>query len=129
MKSDQRVQQVERDINRLPIAKAPGFASELVEPLPVNELGDQVPLPRGGLVSPEHLDHVRVTDLPQGTEFAADRVIAGGVVEQLEGSFLTLHLIADPVDLGETALVDFLQNLETVVDDVADIVVGSLGRR
>src|SRR6266496_3309488 len=127
MNSDQRVQQVERDIHRLPVAKAPGFGSELIEPLPVNELGDQVPLPGAGLASPEHLDHVRVADLPQSAEFAADCIITGGIVKQLEGSFLGLELVADPVDLGETALVDYLQNLEAVVDDVADTVVGSLG--
>src|ERR1700744_2977319 len=121
MKSDHRIQQVERDSHRLPVTKTPGFGKELIEPLPVNELGDQVPLSGAGPASPEHLDHVRVPDLPQGTEFAADRVIPGGGVEQLEGSFLGLHLVADPVDLGETALVDYLQNLEAVVDDVADI--------
>jgi hypothetical protein len=70
---------------------------------------------------------VRVADLPQGAEFAEDRVVTGGIVEQLESSFLTFHLVADPVDLGETAFVDFLQNLEAVVDEVADIVVCSLG--
>jgi hypothetical protein len=36
----------------------------------MNELGDEVPLPGADLASPEHLDHVRVADLPQGAESA-----------------------------------------------------------
>ena len=76
-----------------------------------------------GLAGPEDLDHIGVTDLPQRPELAANRLVAGRVVEQLESSLLTLDVVADPVDLGETAMVDDLQDLEAVVDDVAGSVV------
>ena len=127
MKGDQRVQQVERDIDGLTVAKAPALADERIEPLPVNELGDQVPLRGVGFAGPEDLYHVRVTDLPQRPELAANRLVAGRVAEQLESSLLTLDVVADPVDLGETALVNDLQDLEAVVDDVADSVLSGQG--
>src|ERR1700722_15476806 len=109
MKSDERLQQVECDIHHLPVGKEPGLADELIEPLPVNELGDQVPFSGAGFAGPEGLHHMRMTDLSQRPELAADRVIAGCVAEQLESPLLTLDLVADPVDLGETTLVNDLK--------------------
>ena len=127
MKSDERLQQVECDIHRLPVGKEPGLADELIEPFTVNELGNEVPFSSTGFAGPEDLHHMRMTDLSQRPELAADCVIAGCVVEQLESSLLALELVADPVDLGETALVNDLKDLEAVVDDVADSVVSGRG--
>ena len=53
-------------------------------------------------------------------------VVAGGVVEQLEGSLLALDVVAHPVDLREAALAEHLEDLEPPVDDVADGVVRRL---
>lgn len=95
MKGDQRVQQVECDIDGLTVAKAPALADERIEPLPVNELGDQVPLRGVCFAGPENLYDIGVTDLSQRPELAADRLIPGRVVEQLESSLLTLEIVAD----------------------------------
>lgn len=68
-----------------------------------------------------------MTDLSQRPELAADRVVAGCVVEQFESPLLALEVVADPVDLGEATLVDDLKDLEAVVDDVAGSVVSGRG--
>src|SRR5262249_3709974 len=105
MKCDESLQQVECYIHRLPVAKALGLADELVQPLAVDELSDQVPLAGAGLAGPEDLHHMRMTNLSQRPELTADRVIAGRVVEQLQSPLLALNVVADPVDLSETTLV------------------------
>src|SRR6185312_11751950 len=45
-----------------------------------------------------------------------------------ERSFLTLDVIAHAVDLREAALPDYVHDLEAALEDVADGVVGGLGR-
>ena len=65
-------------------------------------------------------------DLPQGADLAAHRLVPGGAVEELERSLLTLDVIAHAVDLREAALPDQVQDLEAVLDDVADRVVRGL---
>jgi hypothetical protein len=66
-------------------------------------------------------------DLPQGADLAAHRLIPGGAVEELERSFLTLDVIVHAIDLRKAALPEFVQNLESALEDVADSVVSSLG--
>ena len=66
-------------------------------------------------------------DLPQGADLAAYRLIAPGAVEELERSLLTFDIVADPVDLRKPALPEYPQDLEAVIDDVADGVVSGLG--
>src|SRR5580658_582346 len=126
MKSDERVQHIECDIYRLPVAKAPVSADELLERLPVNELGDEIPVAGIGLARPEDLHHVGMMDLPQGADLAAHRLIPGGAVEELERSLLTLDVIAYAIDLRKAALPEYLENLEAALEDVADGVVGRL---
>src|SRR5580692_9626447 len=127
MKSSERVQQIECDIHCLPIAKAPLPPDKLIERLPVDELGDEIPAADRGPASPVDLHHVGVIDLPQGTDLPAHRLIPGGAVEDLERPLLILDLIVDAVNLRKAALPYDAQNLETALEDVADSVVGSLG--
>ena len=65
-------------------------------------------------------------DLAQGADLAAHRLVPGGAVEELERSLLALDVIAHAVDLREAALPDDVQDLEAVLDDVADRVVRGL---
>src|SRR5215470_3496441 len=127
MKSDEGVEQIECDIYCLPVAQAPLSGDEFIEWLPVNELGDEIPLADVGLVGPEDPHHVGMMDLAQGADLTAHRLIPGGAVEELERSFLLLDVIAHPVDLRKAALPDYVQDLEAVLDDVADGVAGSPG--
>src|SRR5215470_2023803 len=99
MKGDQRVQQIERDIYRLPVAKAPGSGDELVERLPIDELGDEIPVAGFGPAGPEDLHDVGMMDLAQGADLAADRRRPRGALEQLERSLLSLDVIVDAIDL------------------------------
>ena len=73
------------------------------------------------------LDDVGVVDLAQRADLPAYGVVAGGVVEELEGALLALDVVAHPVDLREAALAEDVEDLEPPVDDVADRVVGGLG--
>src|SRR5215469_18706195 len=84
MKGDERVEQIECHVYRLPVAKVPPPGDELFQRLPVNELGDEIPVTRVALAGPEDLYHVGMTDLPQGADLAAHRLIPGGVVEKLK---------------------------------------------
>ena len=68
-----------------------------------------------------------MTDLPQGADLAAHRRIAGGVVEELERPLVILDLVAHAIDLREPALPEDVQDLEAVIDDIADDVVSGLG--
>src|SRR5262249_23934577 len=124
MESDERVQQVEGDIDGLPVGKELGLADELIEPLPVNELRDQVPFSCPGFAGPERLHHMRMMDLSQRPELPANCIVTRCVVEQFKSSLLTLHVVTDAVDLGGSAVIDYLQDFEAVVDDSADSVVG-----
>ena len=71
--------------------------------------------------------HVGMMDLPQGADLAAHRLIAGGAVEELERSLLTLDVIAHAKDLRKAALPEYVQNLEAALKDIADSVVSGLG--
>ena len=126
MKSDQRVEQVESDIDRLPVAEDPAAADELTQWLTLDELGDEVPVAGAGPARPVDLHHVRMTDLAQSADLAAHRRIAGRVVEELERPLLLLDLVAYPVDLRKPASPEDVQDLEAVVDDIADSVVSGL---
>ena len=126
VKGDERVQQVERDVDGLAVAQALLAGGELVERFPVDELGDEVPVAGVGLAGPEDLHHVGVLDLPQGADLAAHGLVPGGVVEELDRALLVLDVVADAVDLREAASPDDLEDLEAAVDDVADRVVGGL---
>src|ERR1044072_2308696 len=103
MESHERVEQIEGEIDRFPVAKVPVSGDKLVERLPVDELGDEIPAAGAGLAGPEDLHHVGVMYLPQGADLTADRLVAGGGFEELERSFLTLDVIAHAVDLREAA--------------------------
>src|SRR5271165_1488028 len=59
-------------------------------------------------------------DLPQGADLAAHRLIAGGAVEELERSLLTLDVVAHAIDLRKAALPEYVQYLEAALKDVAD---------
>src|SRR5580704_18887264 len=111
MKCDERVEQVEGDVDCFPVAEVPGPADELAERLPVDELGDQIPLAGLGLAGPEHLHHVGMMDLAQGADLAAHRLVPGGAGEELERSLLALDVIPDAVDLREAALPHDTQDL------------------
>src|SRR5512146_329410 len=124
MEGGECLEQVERDVHRLPVAKIPLSSRELLQRLAVNELGDEIPLARARLAGPEDLHHVAVPDLPQRADLAAHRLMPGGGGEQLECSLLALDLVTDLVDLRESALPEQSQDLETVVDDVTRNVVG-----
>src|SRR3984893_6014865 len=128
MKSDERVEQVQGDIYCFPVAKMPVSGDELIERLPVDELGDEIPVAGAGLACPEDLHHVGMTDLPQGADLAATPPAPGGAVEELERPFLSLDVVAPPVDLREAAPPEQAQDLEAALEDVADRVVGSPGR-
>ena len=104
VESDKRVEQVERDIYGLPVAKAPVPGDELIERLPVDELGDEIPVAGVALTGPVDLDHVGMIDFSQGADLAAHRLVPGGAVEELERSLLALDVIADAIDLGKAAL-------------------------
>src|SRR3984885_4168332 len=127
MKGDERLEQVEGDIDGFPVAKVPVSGDELAEWLPVDELGDEIPVARAGLAGPEDLHHVGMMDLAQGADLAAHRFISGGAVEELERPLLALDLIAHAVDLREAALTDCGQNLEAALEDGTDSVGSSLG--
>src|SRR6266566_7940989 len=99
MKSDERVEQIECDIYCLPVAQAPLSGDKLIERLPVNELGDEIPVAGAGPAGPEDLYHVGMMDLPQGADLPAHRLIPGGALEQLERSLLTLDVIVHAIDL------------------------------
>ena len=73
-----------------------------------------------GAVGPDHLDDVRVVDLAECADLPAHGVVAGGVVEQLEGPLFALDDVDDPVDLREAAAAEDLLDLEPTVDRVAD---------
>ena len=77
VEGDERVEQVERDVYRLPVAKASLPVDELVERLAVDELGDEIPVAGVGLAGPEDLHHVGMMDLPQGADLAAHRRVSG----------------------------------------------------
>src|SRR5262245_4053993 len=66
-------------------------------------------------------------DLPQGADLAAHRLIPGGALEQLERSLLTLDVIVHAIDLGKAPLPDNVQDLEAVLEEVADGVISGLG--
>ena len=66
-------------------------------------------------------------DLPEGADLAAYRRIAGGVIEQLEGSLLALDVIVHAVDLGKAAPPDGVQDLEAALENITDRVVNGLG--
>ena len=126
MDGDERVEDVERDVDGLAIAQVALAGGVLVERLAVDVLGDEVPVAGVGLAGPEDLDDVGVVDLAKRADLAAHGVVAGGVVEQLEGALLALDLVAHSVHLGEAALAEDVEDLESPVDDVADGVVGCL---
>ena len=62
-------------------------------------------------------------NLPQGAELAAHRLIAGCAIEELECPLLTFDLVAYAINLRKAALPENVQDLETVVEDVTDLVV------
>ena len=68
-----------------------------------------------------------MTDLPQGADLAAHRLVPGGAVEELERSLLTFDVIAHAIDLRKAALPEYPENLEAALEDVADSVVSRLG--
>src|ERR1700677_1333173 len=105
----------------------PVSGDELAEQLPVDKLGDEIPVAGRGLVSPEDFHHVGMMDLPQGADLAAHCLVSGGAVEELERSLLTLHVVTHAIDLRRSALSEHPQNLEAALDDVADSVVSDLG--
>src|ERR1700733_8571290 len=127
MESEECVQQIECDIHRFPVAKAPRSGHELIEWLSFDELGDQIPVAEAGPVSPEALHHVAMMDLSQGADLAAHRLIAGSVVEELERSLLTFDIVAHPIDLRETAVAEYAENVEGALDHLADSVFSRLG--
>ena len=67
-----------------------------------------------------------MTDLAQGADLAAYCLIAFGVVEELERPLFIFDVVAHPVDLRKPALPEYVQDLEAVVDDVADSIVSGL---
>jgi hypothetical protein len=122
----ERGEQVQGDVDGLPVAQVPVSADELIQRFPVDELGDEIPVAGAGLAGPEDLHHVGVVDLPQRADLTAHRLVPGGAVEQLERSLLILDVIAHAVDLREAALPEYLEDLETAVENVADRVVNGL---
>src|SRR5579875_2575270 len=67
-----------------------------------------------------------MTDLPQGADLAAHCLVATCVVEELERPLLAFEVVAHAVDLRETAAPEYVENLEAVVDDIADCVFSGL---
>src|SRR4249920_2601689 len=108
MESHERVEQVECDIYRFSVAQVPVSGDKLIERLPVDELGDEVPVAGAGLAGPEDLHHVGVMDSTQGADLAAHRLVAGRGFEEFERSLLTLDVIAHAVALREAALPDYV---------------------
>src|ERR1700730_8505796 len=100
MKSDERVEQVQGDIYCFPVAKMPVSGDELIERLPVDELGDEIPVAGAGLACPEDLPRVGITDLPLGVDLAAHRLVPRVAFEELDRPFLSLDVVGHPVDLG-----------------------------
>src|SRR5215472_1647296 len=127
MKGDERVEQIERDVHGLSVAKVFLSGGEFAERFPVDELGDEIPVAVVGLAGPEDLYDVGMTDLPQGADLAAHRLIPGGAVEELERPVRALDVIVHAVDLRKAALPEDAQDLEAALKDVADRIVGSLG--
>src|ERR1700734_711183 len=68
-----------------------------------------------------------MTDLPQGADLAAHRLMPGGGVEELERSLLALDVVPHPVHLRKPALPEHLDDHEAVVEDVPGSVVSVLG--
>src|ERR1039458_9723640 len=127
LKTDGRVEHVECNIHRFPVAKELLSGGELIEWLPVNELDDEIPVADAGLARPEDLHHVGMMDLSQGADLAAHRLITGSVVEELQRSLLTLDIVAHVIDLRKTALPEYAENLEAALEDVADSVFSGFG--
>jgi hypothetical protein len=94
----QRVEDVKRHVARLPVRQVMLPGHVLVERPAVDVLGDEIPVTVGGLRGPVNLHHVRVLDLAQRADLAAYGLVAGGVVEELEGTLLPFELVANPVD-------------------------------
>src|SRR6516165_6627474 len=127
MKSDERVEQIERDVNCLPVAKVFLSGGEFAERFPVDELSDEIPVAVVGLAGPEDLHDVGMMDLPQGADLAAHRLVPGGAVEELERPVRTLDVIVHAIDLRKAALPEDVQDLEAALKDVADRIVSGLG--
>ena len=64
VKGDERVEQVKRDVDGLPVAQAPVPGDEFVKGFPVEEFGDEIPLADAGLAGPEYFHYVGVLDFP-----------------------------------------------------------------
>ena len=126
MDGNERVQDVEGDVDRFAVAQVALAGRVLVERLAVDVLGDEVPVAVARLAGPVDLHDVRMVDLAERADLAAHRLVAGGVVEELERSLLAFDLVAHPVDLREPALAEDVEDLEASVDHVADGVVGGL---
>ena len=91
MDRDERVEHVERDVDRLPVPEvrlARRCSRRASSPSTYSMI--RYHSPSVGLVGPDDLDDVRVVDLAQRADLAADRVVAGGVLEQLERPLLAL---------------------------------------
>src|SRR5260370_26242057 len=99
MKSDERVQHVECDIDRFPIAEVSPAGDEPLEGFPLDELGDEIPVADAGPAGPEDLHHGGVAALPQGAALAADPLVADAVVAQLARRLLLLAIVPHPADL------------------------------
>src|SRR5205085_1845495 len=112
MDRDEGVKDVDGDVDGFTVAQLALAGGVLVERLTVDVLGDEVPIAGVGLAGPEDLHHVGVMDLAKRADFPADRLVAGGVVEELEGTLLALDLVTNPVDGGVPALAEHVEYLE-----------------
>ncbi len=97
MNGRQGAEHVERDIDRFTVAEMLLAVRVVGEKFAFDVLHDEVPLAALGAVGPDNLHHVRVVDFPQRADLASDGVVAGGVVEELEGSLFSFDYVSDSI--------------------------------
>src|SRR5260370_21300270 len=97
MDGHEGIEDVHRDVDGVSVAEALCAAHVLIEGLPVDVLGDEVPVAGLSFSGPVDLYDVGMIDFPKGADLPAHRVVACGTLEQLDRSFLALKLIAHAV--------------------------------
>src|SRR5213078_299122 len=84
MNGDQCSEDVEGDIDCLPITKVALAGGVVVQGLAVNEFSNEIPITRVSLSCPVDFHNVGVVDLPESGNFSAHGFVTSSVLEQLE---------------------------------------------
>src|SRR4051794_9181288 len=120
----ERVENVQGHIHCFSVAQVPSPRHVGLKRLAIDVFRDQEPIAPIGLSRPEDLNHVRMVDLAQRPDLPANRLVAGCAIKELERTLLVFHLVEDMEDLRKPTLTQDIEDLETVIDQVAHGVVG-----